>query len=103
MEILLSPPIAFLLYIPLVLVITQVGKTLAGPEPPNELKSSVYGSGEEAQPYLAAPGYKPFLLIAFFFAILPLGMLVLGTGQLNLTTGAFLVGLIMALLALVLG
>jgi len=103
MEILLSPPIAFLLYIPLVLIITQVGKTLAGPEHPNEMKSSVYGSGEEAQTYLAAPGYKPFFLIAFFFAILHLGMLVLGTGQLNLTTGAFLVGLIMALLALVLG
>ena len=31
MEILLSPPIAFLLYIPLVIIITQVGKTLAGP------------------------------------------------------------------------
>lgn len=103
MEILLSPPLAFLIYIPLVLVIVWIGKQLAGPENPDPVKSSLYGSGEEAPSFLAAPGYKPFFLIAFFYAILHLGMLVLGTSSLNLTSGVFLVGLLLALVALILG
>ncbi|MCC6146860.1 MAG: hypothetical protein IT308_04765 [Anaerolineaceae bacterium] len=103
MEILLSPPIAFLLYIPLVLIILWIGKQLAGPETPNEVKSSVYGSGEEAPTYLAAPGYRPFFLIALFFAVLHLGMLILGTSPLNLASGIFLVGLALSLVALILG
>lgn len=103
MEILLSPPIAFLLYIPLVFVILWIGRQLAGPETPNKMKSSVYGSGEEAPTYLAAPGYRPFFLIALFFAILHLGMLVLGTSPLNPASGIFLVGLALSLVALILG
>jgi NADH:ubiquinone oxidoreductase subunit 3 (subunit A) len=103
MDILLSPPVAFLVYIPLVLVIMGIGRLLAGPANPNAVKSSIYGSGEEAPTYLAAPGYRPFFLIAFFFAVLHLGMLVLGSGGLTPITGAYLVGLVLALIALILG
>ena len=103
MSILLSPPIAFLLYIPLVQIIVWVGKVLAGKEHPSDAKSSVYGSGEEAPTYIAAPGYRPFFLIAFFFAFLHLGTLVLGTGGLTVWTGIYLVGLVLALVALLLG
>jgi NADH:ubiquinone oxidoreductase subunit 3 (subunit A) len=99
----LSPPLAFLAYIPLVLVIVWFGKLLAGPEKSDAAKSSVYGSGEAAPTYMAAPGYRPFFLIAFFFAILHLGMLVLGTSQLNPTSIAYVIGLLLALLALILG
>ena len=60
MDILLSPPVAFLLYIPLVGLIALLGRTLAGPEHANPMKSSLYGSGEEAPTNAAAPGYKPF-------------------------------------------
>jgi NADH:ubiquinone oxidoreductase subunit 3 (subunit A) len=103
MDLLLSPPIAFLLYIPLVLAIVAVGRALAGPENPNPMKSSIYGSGEEAPSFAAAPGYRPFFLIAFFFAFLHLGALVLGTGQFTWMMGAYLVGLLLALTALILG
>lgn len=103
MEILLSPPIAFLIYIPLVLVILGFGKVLAGPENPDPAKTSVYGSGEEAPTYAAAPGYRPFFLIAFFYAVLHLGMLVLGTSPLNAASGVFLAGMLLALVALILG
>lgn len=103
MEILLSPPIAFLIYIPLVILISLLGKALAGPEKPSAMKESVYSSGEEAPISAAAPGYRPFFLIAFFFAILHLGMLVLGTGELSLKTVPYMLGLILALLALILG
>lgn len=103
MNILLSPPIAFLIYIPLVTLIALAGRQIAAKGKPNIHKTSAYGSGEEAPSAAAAPGYKPFFLIAFFFAFLHLGMLVLGTGGLNMTTGIYLAGLLIALAALVLG
>ncbi len=103
MEILLSPPLAFLLYIPLVFLIERFGKALAGPENPSPIKESPYASGEEAPLSAAAPGYRPFFLIAFFFAILHLGVLVLATGEFSAAILPFLAGLILALIALLLG
>jgi len=103
LNLILTPPLAILIYIFLVLVITWIGSKMAGPENPNKVKSSVYSSGELAPTSLAAPGYKPFFLIAFFFAILHLGMLVVGNGPVNLISGIFVVGLILALIALILG
>lgn len=103
MEILLTPPLAFLIYILLVLVIYWIGIKLAGPSKENAVKSSAYGSGEEAPTRRAAPGYSPFFVIALFFAILHLGMLVLGLGSFTTTMLPFLVGLILALVALLLG
>jgi len=103
MEILLSPPIAFLIYLPAVYLIVLLGKKMAGETKVSDMKSSLYGSGEEAPTSFASPGYKPFFLIALFFAILHLGILVLGTGNLNPVEGVFLGGLILALLALILG
>ena len=103
MSILLAPPIAFLIYIPLVLVITLLGRSLAGRSQTSAMKTSLYGSGEAASTHLAAPGYRPFFLIALFFAVLHLGVLVLGSGGLTGITGIYLLGLILALLALILG
>jgi NADH:ubiquinone oxidoreductase subunit 3 (subunit A) len=103
MNILLSPPLAFLIYILLVVLISLLGRALAGRSQENAMKSSLYSSGEAAPTNLAAPGYKPFFLIALFFAILHLGVLILGTGELTVMTGIYLLGLVFALLALILG
>lgn len=103
MEIILTPPVAFLIYIPLVLVFLGFGKLLAGPQKPTDAKLSVYSSGEAPPTGAAAPGYRPFFLIAFFFAILHLGVLVLGTAELTVLSAAFLIGLMVALVALILG
>ncbi len=46
---------------------------------------------------------SPSSLIALFFAILHLGVLMLGTGGLTWMSGIYLVGLILALVALILG
>jgi len=56
MDIILTPPIAFLIYIPLVFLIFLLGKGLASPESPSEAKSSLYGSGELAPKEMASPG-----------------------------------------------
>ncbi len=104
MNILLSPPVAFLVYIPLVLAIFLFGRKLAAKvENPSAAKSSVYNNGEQSPQSAASPGYKPFFLIAFFFAILHLGVLVLGSGGFTMITGAYMAGLILALVALILG
>ncbi len=103
MSILLSPPIAFLVYLPLVIVLYLVGKALIGKEHPTPEKSSLYGSGEEAPTSTASPGYRPFFLIAFFFAVLHLGILVLGSGSLELKMLPYIIGLALALVALILG
>ncbi len=103
MEILLTPPLAFLILLPLGFLIFWIGKKLAGKEHPDPVKSSPYGSGERAPTNSAAPGYRPFFLIAFFFAILHLGMLVIGTSSLNLVSGLYIAGLILALAAFILG
>lgn len=103
MEWILTPPIAFLIYIPMVLILTWIGRQLAGPGNPNAEKSSGYAAGEKASTLAAAPGYRPFFLVAFFFAILHLGMLVLSIGDQSGGQAIYLVGLALALVALILG
>lgn len=100
---LLSPVVALLVYMGLVALLSGLGRILAGPEKPSELKSSIYSGGEVPPIRGGAPGYRPFFTIALFFAILHLGVLMLGSGGLTLMSGMYLVGLFMALVALVLG
>jgi NADH:ubiquinone oxidoreductase subunit 3 (subunit A) len=102
-KILLTPPIAFLLYLLLVGLLYVLGRLLAGPAKINPIKSSTYSSGEAPPAQLAAPGYRPFFVAALFFAILHLGVLMLGSGGQSTVTIIYLVGLMLALLALILG
>jgi NADH:ubiquinone oxidoreductase subunit 3 (subunit A) len=103
MDLLLSPPLAFLAYVPVALALLGVGRLLAGAGSPNAAKTSVYGSGEASPTFAAAPGYQPFFLIALFFAVVHLAMLVLGVGSLPMPAAVYLVGLFIALVALILG
>lgn len=100
---LFSPPIAFLIYVLLVGILSGMGRLMAGPANPDPVKSSTYASGEDAPSYLAAPGYRPFFKVALFFAILHLGALVLATGNFSGVMVIYLVGLLFALIALLLG
>jgi len=102
-NILLSPPIAFLTYLALAGILYGLGRMLAGPTRTTPLKTSTYASGEAPPTKAAAPGYRPFFVVALFFAILHLGVLVLGVGGLTPLAGVYLVGLVLALLALILG
>jgi NADH:ubiquinone oxidoreductase subunit 3 (subunit A) len=104
MQILLTPPIAFLVYLLLALLLSLFGKRLAGKsKATSAFKSSTYSSGEAPPTRLAAPGYRPFFIVALFFAVLHLGILVLSTGSTSSITIIYLLGLVVALLALILG
>jgi NADH:ubiquinone oxidoreductase subunit 3 (subunit A) len=100
---LFAPPIAFLIYLALAGGIHLLGKKMAGPSSENAAKASTYASGEASPVEMAAPGYRPFFMVALFFAILHLGVLVLGSGGMSIVTGIYLIGLVLALLALILG
>lgn len=102
-NIFLAPPIAFLIYLILAGGLHLLGKKMAGPSSESAVKSSTYASGEAPPSEMAAPGYRPFFMVALFFAILHLGVLILGSGGLTVITGIYLIGLILALLALILG
>jgi NADH:ubiquinone oxidoreductase subunit 3 (subunit A) len=99
----LIPPIAFIVYLLLGVVITRLGRQLAGPGLPNAIKSSTYASGEAPPLSAAAPGYGTNFVTALFFGVLHLGILVIATSDLSISAGLFLLGLVAALLVLLLG
>lgn len=102
-NILLSPPLALLINIGLVGLLYGLGRLLAGPSVATPAKTSTYSSGERAPTEFVPPGYRPFFVVALFFAVLHLGVLVLGSGGVTVIGGVYLVGLGLALLALILG
>ena len=102
-DILLAPPIVFMFYLALVAALAGLGRILAGRPRPSPLKASVYSSGEAAPRRSAAPGYERFFAIALFFAVLHLGALVLGSGGLSAIGAVYLAGLLLVLVALMLG
>jgi NADH:ubiquinone oxidoreductase subunit 3 (subunit A) len=98
-----SPPVAFAVYLALAAVLLVIAGAAAAKGKASELKTSVYGSGEAARASAASPGYRPFFMTAFFFAMLHLGVLIVGSGGLTVITGAYIAGLILSLIALALG
>ncbi len=103
MQTILTPPVAFILYFVLVAIVLGFGRVLAGRGKPSEIKSSTYASGEAAPLTRSLPGYRGFFVIALFFAILHLGVLMLGSSILSPVTVVYLAGLILALVVLIIG
>jgi NADH:ubiquinone oxidoreductase subunit 3 (subunit A) len=65
-------------------------------------KQAKYAGGEEHASEPAAPGYRPFMKVALFFAVLHLGVLMIATSSFSPSTALYVIGLIVALLALML-
>lgn len=102
-DLLLSPPFAFAIYGFLVGILSLVSRAAAKRGGMSNAKTSSYASGEEHDTEPAAPGYRPFFVVALFFAVLHLGALMLGTSGLAPVSLVYLGGLMLALLALILG
>lgn len=103
MQIIFTPPLAFLIYMALVGVLSLLGKRFSATSRRSDFKTSTYSSGEAAPTKIAAPGYRPFFVVALFFAVLHLGVLVMSTGGFSPVMIIYLFGLMLALLALILG
>jgi len=98
-----SPPVAFAVYLALAAILLAIAGAAAARGKASDLKTAVYGSGEAARSSAASPGYRPFFMTAFFFAMLHLGVVIVGSGGLTIMTGAYIAGLILSLVALALG
>jgi NADH:ubiquinone oxidoreductase subunit 3 (subunit A) len=102
-NILLAPLVAFLIYFVVVAIASGLGRLFSAKGLQTEFKSATYASGEESDPIPAAPGYRQFFVIALFFAVLHLGVLMVGTSGLSPAAVPYLLGLVLALVALILG
>jgi hypothetical protein len=102
-DLLLSPLFAFIISGMLVGILSLVSKGVSRRGKVSVAKTASYASGEEHDSEPAAPGYRPFFVAALFFAVLHLGVLMLGTSGLAPVSLIYLGGLILALLALILG
>jgi NADH:ubiquinone oxidoreductase subunit 3 (subunit A) len=102
MDVLLTPPLAFVVYLAAVGGLLLLGRRMAGASKPTPLKTSLYASGNVPKER-SAPGYRTFFVIALFFAAFHLGALVLGSSDLSPTAAVYLVGLAVTLIALLLG
>lgn len=101
--ILLSPLVAFLIYLVVVYLVSGLGKLFSAKGHKTEFKTASYASGEQNDPLPAAPGYRQFFVVALFFAVLHLGVLMIGSSDFSSVAGVYLLGLILALIALILG
>src|SRR5688572_10390387 len=102
-NILLSPVIAFLIYVLVVSATSGLGRLFSAKGRKSQFKSATYASGEANDPVPSAPGYRQFFVVALFFAILHLGVSMIGSSDLSSVAGLYLLGLILALIALILG
>jgi NADH:ubiquinone oxidoreductase subunit 3 (subunit A) len=95
--------VAFILYLVLAASLFGVGRLLAGRSNPSKEKSSIYASGEASPLTRSLPGYRGFFVIALFFAMLHLGVLILGSGGNSPISIVYLIGLMLALVVLIIG
>lgn len=102
-RLLLSPPVAFVIYTLLVGGLYRLAQFIADKSPPSPHKSELYASGEAAPETTQPPGYQPFFRVALFFAVVHLGVIVLASGSISTITMLYLLGLVLALVALILG
>lgn len=102
-NILLAPLVAFLIYFAVVAIASGLGRLFSAKGSVAEFKTTTYASGEESDPIPAAPGYRQFFVIALFFAVLHLGVLMVGTSGLSPAAVPYLLGLMLVLVALILG
>ena len=102
-ELLLTPLIAFIVYALAGSALSGLGRLFSAKGRESKFKSEAYASGEDHDPLPAAPGYRQFFVIALFFAVLHLGVIMVGSSDLSNVTIVYLLGLILALIALILG
>lgn len=78
-EIVLSPPIAFLVFLALFYLVYWLGSTMAPKMKKNKGELSMYACGEDIPAGKLQFGYRLFFFIALFFTMMHVAVLVLAT------------------------
>ncbi len=105
MNILLFPPVAFVISLAFVLLLSELLTPLAAKPArvPGSAKHKAYGCGEEVSTEKAVPDYQGFFPFAIFFTLLHVAGLMLATWSFNpLSAGVGLVTGYVAAVAVVL-
>ena len=101
-QILLSPPVVFLIYLALVTLISFFAKRVSakGVDSPGKTKS--YACGEDMLINRAQPDYSQFFQFAFFFTIMHVVVLVVATDPagISLMSGLYLAVTVLSLFML---
>lgn len=100
---LLTPMVAFFVYFLVVSTASGVGRLFAARGPETELKSDTYASGEANDFIPADLSYTRFFVVALFFAVLHLGVLMVGSSGLSLAAVPYVLALMFVLVTLILG
>jgi hypothetical protein len=100
-DLLLTPIAAFVVYLALSALLSRLGRSMSHTGSDDPLRSSLYAGGERAPVDGALPGYSNTFVIALFFGVLHVGVLMLGSATESAAAVVYLVGL--ALVALILG
>lgn len=104
MKILLSPPILFLLFLGVGLLLYALGRKLAPKTDMSGDKGTAYACGEDVPMKKAQLSYRLFFSLAIFFTVMHVGALVIATlptGPMAWLGGAYLVMIVLAIFALV--
>jgi len=102
-DFLLAPLIAFFIYMLVVSLMSGLGQLFSAKGKASAFKATTYASGEASDPVPAAYGYRKFFMVALFFAVLHLGVLMIGSSGLSAAAMPYLIGLMLVLVALILG
>jgi len=82
-EILLAPPVVFVIMLAVAGLLSLAVKTLATRSNPSPGKKEPYACGQDVPTGKIQPGYKDFFHFAFLFTILEVVALLLGTATSN--------------------
>jgi len=103
-KVLLSPPIAFLIFFGVGLLLYLLGRAMAPKTNMTEAKGAPYACGEDAPMQKAQMSYKLFFSLAIFFTVMHVAALVITTlpgGPIALFGVAYLVIIMLSIYALV--
>jgi NADH-quinone oxidoreductase subunit A len=103
-EILLSPPVAFILILAVVVLIYRLGKRMAPKLTRTGGKLTSYACGEDIPGTKVQFGYRLFFFVALFFTIMHVAALVIATvpaGKIALFAVLYLAVVFLSILALI--
>lgn len=98
-KILLSPPVAFVILLAVIMLLTYISKFMAAKGTVSAGKEEAYASGEDFKVHKVQPNYSQFFPFAFFFTIMHVVTLIVATVPKEISLMAFIYVFI-ALLAL---
>jgi len=103
-DILISPPIAFVLFLAVAVLITLLGRRMAPKMNNVGGKLTSYACGEDMPGTKIQFGYRTFFFVALFFTIMHVAALVLATvpaGKIVLFAALYLAVIFLSIMALV--